>query len=273
MRELGITSKANPRVRFYRGLDDRAARRESGCMAAEGVRLVLEALRSGIPVTELFLSDTLDGGGEREIMERAAERDRAGLTLYRLPEAIFRSMAHTRNPQGAAAVVRIPDGAPDPAGWRRIVILHSPRDPGNVGTILRSAEAAGFDGLVMTGEACDPYGPKAVRASMGSVFRVPVAVRGSLGEVMRELSPAGIRLLAAVPRAPRSLYDIDCSPPLAVILGGETAGLPPLPGGQVEPFSIPMQGRVESLNLAQAATLVLYELGIKNVKLGSAPEN
>ncbi len=267
MSEKRVTSRANPRVRFYRGLEQREAREESGCFPAEGVRLVVEALRSGLPVPELFLADGLDAGALDDIREALARRDQAATTVHRLSDAVFGALAHTRHPQGAAAVVR---RGPEPTldrllGGRLLVLLYRPADPGNLGTILRSSEAAGFDGVVLIEPACDPWNPKVVRASMGSVFRVPVARVVSLPYLLERLDAAAFQVLAAVPGSPNSFYALKFRQPLAVLFGGETAGLPSPEGSTTERptltlFSLPMRGRVDSLNLAQAATVVLYEV-------------
>ncbi len=266
MRVKVLESKKNPRVVFYRKLDNREFRESSGFMAAEGIRLVTEALRSGLAVPEIFLSESLGETPAATLIESAGNRPGGGKTaVYRLPEVVFHSMAHTQHPQGAAATVSLPLRGAFTAALReldRVVVLYHPQDPGNVGTVLRSVEAAGFRALVIIEPACNPFNPKAVRASMGSVFRLPVWSLPSFEEAAGHLSARGFKLFAAKPRAVVSLYELTVDPgsPMAVIFGGETAGLPDESGMSMNAFSIPMAGEVESLNLAQAVTVVLYEI-------------
>jgi TrmH family RNA methyltransferase len=140
-----------------------------------------------------------------------------------------------------------------------VVVAHDVQDPGNVGGIMRTAEAAGATAFVATASTADPLGWKALRGSMGSALRLPI-VRGEMGEVLRALRNAGIRTTALVPRDGESLFTTDLRKPSALILGSEGAGVPDELLRQVDRrITIPMQQPVESLNVGVAAALVLYE--------------
>ncbi len=268
-----IDSRANPAVRLYRSLSGREGRAAAGFMAAEGIRLVLEAVRSPLPLEEVFLSDGLDEAAAAAVMRALEERAGPKPAGRIVAEPVFRSMAHTMNPQGVAALVGRPPAttAVEAAAWDRVVILCRPQDPGNLGSIIRSAEAAGLPGLAVVEPACDPFGPKAVRASMGSIFRLPVARCRSLDEIAEALAGRGHRLLAADPRAARSVYGVDLSPPVAVVFGSEAAGLPSLGERAAVLFALPMRGRAESLNLAQAATAVFFEMLRRDLEKQATP--
>lgn len=267
--EKRLESRHNPNIRSYRRLEKREARTKYGLFAAEGVRIVEELLRSTRKVTGLYLSDSLDEKVRSDLLDLLAGGPAgAGAAVYRVPDNIFRWMAHTVNPQGAAAVVRRPVFELTPAFLEvsgRILLLNQPNDPGNVGTILRSAEAAGFNGVIIIEPACDPFNPKAVRASMGSIFRLPVFQQTGLVKTVEILAASGFRVLAAEPRASRTLYEIEMTGSVAFLFGGETDGLPRIDLPELVRFSIPMTGGVESLNLAQAVTVSLYESYRRNV--------
>jgi TrmH family RNA methyltransferase len=139
--------------------------------------------------------------------------------------------------------------------------LHEPGNPGNVGTIIRTASAAGASGVILVGPSADPYDPVAVKASMGALFSVPVAVAESGAEFFAWAAAAGVTVAAASGRAAQSCWDASWNLPLAVLLGSEGAGLPAdlLAAADVE-VAIPMTGTAESLNLAVAAGILLYEV-------------
>jgi TrmH family RNA methyltransferase len=261
-------------ARRYRDLAGRVGREETGLAAVEGIRLVAEALTSNLELPDLYLSQDLGEAEARRLLALAEARKRPP-AVHRLPPDLFQRMAHTLHPQGAAAVVGIPPPT-DPGRalreWRFSGVLFSPADPGNLGTILRTAEAAGADGLVVVEPACDHWNPKAVRASMGSVFRLPVARFPSPGDFLRALRDFRGTVLTARPRAAASLYDLRPLPPLLVVFGSEAGGLPPAVATGEVSFGIPMAGSVESLNLALAAGIALFQLGRRLVPPGQPGE-
>ena len=171
-------------------------------------------------------------------------------------------MSPVRSPSGAVAIARrslwtMADALA--SGNALIVVAHDVQDPGNVGGIMRTAEAAGATAFVATPTTADPLGWKALRGSMGSGLRLPIA-RADIGDVLRGIRAAGVQSSALVPRGGRSLFETDFQQPSALILGSEGAGLPADLLLQVDRrITIPMQHPVESLNVGVAAALVLYE--------------
>ena len=151
-----ITSLKNPKVQQWRDLKDRRGRKESGCFLVEGRKAVGEAIASGFAVEALLVCDTADAS--------------SALPAYLLPEHVMASVCDTKTPQGIAAVVRMRS---EPVQGKLLVALDGVQDPGNVGTILRTADAAGFDGLLLSQACADIYSPKVLRATMGSVFHLP----------------------------------------------------------------------------------------------------
>jgi TrmH family RNA methyltransferase len=167
------------------------------------------------------------------------------------------------SPTGVVATARIPETSlaslltPPPA---LVLAAAGLQDPGNAGAIIRSAAAAGATGVVMDELSADPWGWKALRASMGSGFYVPVLRTRSVASLIKAWKSAGVRIVATMPRGGVSMYDVDFTKPIAVLLGGEGAGLSEeLAANADERVSIPMQGPIESLNVAVAAAVLLYE--------------
>ena len=165
-------------VKDLRGLTSRAERRRQGRYLAEGVHLAGEAIREGAALSILVIE------GMQARFESYLCRD---LPIYALPERLFIQISDTRTPQGVAALCRLPPNATPYDLGARIVALNALQDPGNVGAIIRSADAAGFSGLMIDAECADPFSPKALRASMGSAFRMPVCTLQSLPEGLRRL--------------------------------------------------------------------------------------
>jgi TrmH family RNA methyltransferase len=169
-----------------------------------------------------------------------------------LAPGVLERVASTETPQPVLAVVRMPDPAPAVTGHERVVVCAGIADPGNLGTILRSAEAAGFDAVACTPGTVDPYSPKTVRASAGALFHVPVLV---------DCDPAslGLPLIGTKAEGGQPYTSADLTGPLALIVGSEAHGVPD--DVHVEQWiSVPHAGRSESLNAAMAATLVVFEV-------------
>jgi TrmH family RNA methyltransferase len=226
----------------------------------DGVHLLREARASGLAVdSAAFEHDALTDPSLRTLAE---ELSADGAEVYIVSRKVLESMSPVKTPSGVVAVVRRPmltlDSVlhgPD----RLVVVAHDVQDPGNVGAILRSAEAAGATAFVATSATADPFGWKALRGSMGSALRMPVA-RAEIGETLAALRDAGIATVALVPRDGQPLFATDLRPPTAVVLGGEGSGLPRDVASHIQRrISIPMRPPVESLNVGVAAALVLYE--------------
>ena len=168
-----------------------------------------------------------------------------------------------RSPTGIVAIADRPAGRLADAfarGVPLVVVAIDVQDPGNVGAIVRAAEAAGATGVVAAGASADPFGWKALRGSMGSALRLPVAAEVDADTVVEEARRRGCRIVATVPRDGTQLFDVDLSGPVALLVGGEGAGLPPaLAAAAAARVTIPMQAPVESLNAAVTAAVILYE--------------
>lgn len=238
-----------------RKLRRRSSRDREGAFLAEGPQAVLEALATGSPIEEIFVS----GEAPREVEEKARA---AGVKVLRVTDDVVSSLSDTSTPQGVVAVVemRSLELGDLPCDADLVIVLADVRDPGNAGTILRSALAAGADAAVFAAGSVDPYNPKTVRAGAGALFRLPV-VRGiDLVDALSVLKGAGFSLLGAEASAEVPYTDVDMTGKLALVLGNEAWGLPSEASAVIDPFvSIPMPGPVESLNVGIAGALLLFE--------------
>jgi TrmH family RNA methyltransferase len=217
--------------------------------------LIVDALESGADVEAVWV----EVGSHDDVVAAASAR---GVAVHPVPAGAVRRFKATDlvTPQGAVAVVRSRPVAFDAVTSPLIVVLAGVADPGNAGTIVRSAEAAGAGAVVFCDGTVDPWNPKCVRASAGSVLHVDVVPAGPAVAVLRTVGARGWRRVAAVPRDGVSPEATDLRDRIAVVVGGEAHGLSADAVGECDTLvSIPMAGRVESLNAATAATLVLFE--------------
>ena len=256
MREGRIDSRANPRVKQWARLVKSArARRESGCFLVEGAVMLGEALGSGVPVRQVLLLDGVEipPAWREEIARQGGE-------IIRISRPVRDLLSEVEAPQGVLAVCALPRGGADGLERaRRVLLLDGVQDPGNLGTILRTADAFALDWVLCCGTA-DLFSPKVVRASMGAVFRQRAAVmerQAALAAVRR----AGLPLYAAaLHRDSRRVGQIDLSR-CAVAIGNEAAGVSaPVLDACEGSIYIPMPGRAESLNAAVAAGIVMWEM-------------
>ena len=245
-----ITSRKNPWLTALRRLNTTpAARREAGRFLCEGPKLVGECLKWGWPVEAVVgLEDKLPAvpGGARTVA---------------VPEDILGWLSDVEAPQGVLAVCRLPDTAlPGELAPGRYLVLDGVQDPGNLGTVWRTADAFGAAGLILTGACADPFGPKTVRATMGACFRLPVW-QGERAEVRDKLSAAGVPLYATALREDTEDVRSVSLNNAAVVIGSEGKGVSDeLLGLCDRTLKIPMEGRCESLNAAVAAAVVLWEM-------------
>jgi TrmH family RNA methyltransferase len=267
------TSVRSPRLKAARRLTKRALRQRARAFLAEGPQAVTEAFASGAPVSELFVT------AEARVRHAGlvAEMARSGIAVYTVSGEVMAELAQTVTPQGLLAVCGFIDvpldqalaggtgeaGASHPPGPPSLVaVLASVRDPGNAGTVLRAADAAGAGAVLFSDASVDPYNGKAVRASAGSLFHLPLVAGVRLEHAASALRAAGLRILAADARGGRTLDDLspdELAAPAAWIFGNEAWGMPEpvlaLADGSV---AVPIYGRAESLNLATAAAVCLY---------------
>ena len=258
--DAALLTKSSGRVKAARRLARRASRAELGLFLAEGPQALREALTLENCVREVF---ALPGAAAQhpEIHEASA-----GLPWHLVDEAALASLAETVHPQGLVAVCRAVDRPLDDlldARPRLLAVCADVRDPGNAGTVIRCADAAGADGVVLTGSSVDPFNGKTVRATAGSLFHLPLAVGGDPRDVVRRLREAGLTVLAADGAGETDLDEAEerglLDGPTAWLFGNEAWGLPDdLAALADHRVAIPIHGRAESLNLATAAAVCLY---------------
>jgi TrmH family RNA methyltransferase len=264
-----ITSIQNKRVARAVRLKKRAMREKDRLFLVEGAQGVTEAVASGAGVQEVFTSV---GTEERlESVVKAAEQ--AGIPVRPVSPEVMAHLTSTVTPQGVVAVSEFVDVALRDvlqAGDAVLPVLVEVRDPGNAGTILRSADASGASGVVFTTSSVDVYNPKTVRATAGSLFHLLVARDVGVEEAVSAFRDHGFTVLAADPEGARSVYEADLRSPTAVLFGNEARGLSASVLGLADAtVRVPISGRAESLNLAAAATLVLFEAARQRAAAGT----
>lgn len=222
----------------------------------DGPILLAEALDAGVRLDEVVA----EPGCPQALLDRAAA---AGAVVHRTGEGALARVVDAVTPQRVAAVARLADRSPAEAAGAAgplALVLVGVSDPGNAGTLLRSAEAAGGGAVLFCDGSVDPFGPKCVRSSTGSVFRLAVTRQGGSGEALAALSAAGLRRVATLARGAPPYDAADLGGPVALVLGSEAHGLPRAVVDAVdEVVTIPMAGRTESLNVGMAGTVLCFE--------------
>jgi RNA methyltransferase, TrmH family len=260
-----IEGRHNPLVKQLRQAFSRSELTESGDCAIEGLRIVEEAIRSGLRFSAVFFRESAQDRAERLLPQIGAQVE----TLL-LPDKLFDSLVPSETPQGVAALVRLKDFSLDDVLERLhvgpIVVLAGIQDPGNLGTILRSAEAFGNAGVVLGEGTVSLFNSKVVRGSAGSAFRLPIvhghgkSKSGKLEEVLGKLKKHNVRLIATSSHKGTPLPQADLTGRVALFFGNEGAGLPRDVMAKMDEFvCIPHTSQVESLNAGVAASIVLYE--------------
>lgn len=257
-----ISSAANPLVKRVRALADRKHRRQESAFVVHGIQPVWQAVEAGADIEVLIVApELLLHRGALDMVDAQAA---AGVRVAQLTGELFGRISERDAPGGLAAIVRgapavleslaVPDDAV-------FVALHTAGNPGNVGTIVRTASAAGAAGVILIGPSADAHDPAAVKASMGALFTVPVATAESADEFLGWAAARGVFVAATSARASTSCWDATWQLPLALLLGSEGSGLSDdlLAAADLR-VSIPMTGTAESLNLAVAAGVLLYEV-------------
>ena len=279
-----ITSRDNRWLKEFRLALRGGLATESGAVGVEGVRLVEEALRSGCPVDAVLFSES--GERHHERLASVIDRPEIAIPILRTTDRLFEGVADTEHPQGVAALVRPRTGTfddllkkPEGACSPLLVVLVGVQDPGNVGTIIRTASAFGATGAATAASGqsgtASPYSPKALRASAGAALHLPIVAGMSLPILLTQLRVAGVKTLASVAHASSDArsqvgaepgdvvlapWELDWCQPVALLVGNEGAGLPV----EVEKSAdarirIPMASGIESLNAAAAAAVLFYE--------------
>lgn len=254
-----VSSPHNPRVKHLVRLRDRRERDRTGAFLVEGGRELRRALDGGVPITELYVCPPLFPGGDDGGVVAAARE--AGADVVELTGAAFAKASYRDRPDGLLAVARRPSTALDRLRLADafLLVVESIEKPGNLGTMLRTADAAGMNGVVVSDPTTDPFNPNVVRASLGALFTVPLAV-GSTPETIAALRGAGVRLVATSPAGGPAPWEVDLTGPVGIVVGAEHEGLSDawLAAADVR-VRIPMAGRVDSLNAAVAAAVTVFE--------------
>jgi len=255
-----VSSFQNPRIKSAVRLRDRRDRDRTGKFLIEGYRELLRASEAGLPLETLFICPELFLGSNEPALIAAFSKSEA--QILRCPEPLFRKISYRDRPDGLVAIAPKPDGRlrelPEGDGGL-FVVAEAVEKPGNLGTILRSCDAAGASGLIVCDRCTDLYNPNVVRASVGTLFTVP-AVEASSEETLCFLKERGVSILAATPSAERLYTEAEMRGPVAIAVGTEQLGLSEkwMEAADIR-VRIPMLGKADSLNVATATTLLLYE--------------
>jgi TrmH family RNA methyltransferase len=251
-----ITSTQNQRIREVQKLGRKRYRTQSGLLLIEGVRLIEDVLASDVqPISVFFAPDEVAKNARLEKLVQALQKRECA--LFPCTNSVLRALSETQAPQGIAAVVPQPQLS-FPNFSTLALILDRVRDPGNAGTLLRTAEAAGVDLVLFAPETVDPFNDKVIRAAMGAHFRLPMRVCQSWEAIQSHLATDQDIYVAVADG--RTAYDaVNWSLPAALVVGGEAEGASKGALDVATPLSIPMRGHTESLNAAVAGAIILFE--------------
>lgn len=230
-------------------------RKAEGVFVVEGTKLLHDALRSGIRVESVYVAGALDDQAVRDAHSR-------GIRVVELEDGVMERISDTVTPQPVMTVVETPAAVLDDlSNCSSIMVLVDVRDPGNAGTIIRSAEASGIDAVVFVDQSVDPYNPKTVRSTAGAIFYVPVVRDVGFDEFREWASRNGFPTVGTAMEADIDYDEADLTGKVAIVVGNEANGLSPEQLTALDrTISIPMQGRSESLNVSMAASIVSFEL-------------
>jgi TrmH family RNA methyltransferase len=248
-----IESLQNPLVKEIVSIRDR--KRRGGGFMVEGPHLVESALGAGAEIVQAFFLGTQ----HKALIKRTAH---SGARVFEVSEKVLKKLSGTETPQGILAVVSLKGSTlPDiDMGRGPVVVLDGVQDPGNVGTIIRTADAAGASGVVVLQGTADAFSQKALRASSGSIFNIAI-INAQRKTVGHELKGLGLRMVATTLEAETSIFEADLTGPLALAFGNETKGVSPeLRRASDLAVKIPVRGGAESLNVASSAAVALYEV-------------
>ena len=254
---MELTGLQNPQVKAAAELKQKKYRQQQGLFLAEGLRTVEEAVHSKTVVSIFYTA--IEDDRTRSVLEEAAAQQ---LKLYCVSDAVMKKIADTDTPQGIIAVCKMQDTKLEQllSKGEMLLVLDRVGDPGNLGTMLRTADAAGIGGVVLLKGCVDIYAPKTVRSSMGSLFHVPVVSGVAEDKFIAEAKDAGYELLVTSLEGADDLYKADLGGRIAFVMGNEAGGVSAnlLERADKRVF-IPMAGRAESLNVAMAAGIVMFE--------------
>ncbi len=255
-----ISSKENSIIKNLRSLADAKNRKKEQAFLIEGIKMVEEALRDNADVKMVIAAPSLVQHHGKGVLKLAESR---GVDILWISERLMDAIAESKTPQPIMAIIRMKQHSEEQLlahSSRLIVVAHQLQDPGNLGTIIRTAEAVGASGVAVTTHTVDPFNAKAIRASMGSVLRLPVVHVGDPSHFIRKCKQKGFQTVATVLTGGKTHFDLDLTKPTVVILGQEGVGLSEDVMADVDlRVRIPMTETIDSLNVATAAAVMLFE--------------
>ncbi|MTI49518.1 TrmH family RNA methyltransferase [Sporosalibacterium faouarense] len=258
--ERKITSSSNSLIKHVKSLHRKKARWKSANYFVEGLKAVEEGLISKADIEFFLYSDALfDINGGCELFDEIKNFENA----YNIPDKLLNEISDTENPQGIIAVVKFKLSSLKDVVLKNnnfLVILDELRDPGNMGTIIRTADALGANGIVVTKGCVDVFNPKTIRSTMGSIFHIPLAFEGDIEDIIASLKKEEIKIISTSLESSDYCYNIDFKQDFALIIGNEASGVSDRVI-EISDYStkIPMKGEAESLNAAIASGIVMYE--------------
>ena len=260
-----ISSKDNKIVKSVRKLlTSNKERRLTGTFVLEGLRLCADAALNGYEVETLIISDNVDVCDRIDVITKVAKQ------CVKIPESLFSYMCDTVSPQGVMCIVKIPKtvGNVCDISGGKYVVLENTADPANLGTISRTAEALGLNGIIVSNIGCDPFSPKVQRAGMGALLRLPIYISHNLVNDLKQLKQKEFSLFASVvSNADSDVSKVDYPKNCCVLIGNEANGLTNEAIAICDKkITITMQGRAESLNAASAASIIMWEMVRKGVQ-------
>lgn len=264
MREV-ITSSQNKNIKTIKALQLKKYRDELGQYIIEGYKLIEEALEYKKPFSLLLMSEAAVKSQQGLTLMKKTEEN--GITVYIADEKVFTEASEMDAPQGVLAVLYKQEqdiSAVLEKTDYSVVILDEVRDPGNVGTIIRTADACGIDAVILSKGCVDLYNGKTIRATMGSMFHIPVITDQDILELIDELKGTGAAVFGADPHSDKSCIEAQRSAKTSIVIGNEANGLrPEVKSSTTQNITIPMPGKAESLNAGIAAAILMYEFAVR----------
>jgi len=255
-----ITSSKNSIIKEIKSLKLRKNREELGLFFIEGLRMAEEAIKENARIVRVLMSDRFAEGEAADNIIKWSDKN--GCQTIVVPDSLFEEISDTKTPQGILMVAETRFYEIDEilGSTNYLLIMDSIQDPGNLGTMIRTADAAGFTGMIISKGCVDVYNPKVLRSTMGSIFRMPLCFTDKLENVLENIKLKGIRVYASHLSAKESCYEINMTNNIAIIIGNEANGI----SNEILPYAdklikIPMYGRTESLNASIAAGILMFE--------------
>jgi len=255
-----LTSTQNPKVRYFNSLKSKKTRKTAGKFIVEGIHLVDEAMQAGLLDKVIYSENVLKTSEGKNLLGKIISSD---IPNEEASEKVIEYLSEVGTPQGVIASVKPKTsdlGSLFEASDPLIVVACGIQDPGNLGTMIRTADATGCSGIILSAGTVDPYNDKVIRSSSGSIFHLNIVKIDDIIELVSALKRRGVRLVSSVVGADKDFFSVDYSGPVAIVIGSESKGISPeIERLSDESVAIPMLGRVESLNAAVSCAIILYE--------------